>query len=144
MSEFEGRAAIVTGGSRGIGRAMVKELASRGVRVAFTYSKNREMADSLVGEVTEAGGAAVAFQADATDAASAEDVVRKTKSGFGSVDYLVNNAGVTRDKLIMMMTEQDWDSVLDTNLKGVFNITKPVVSLMVRQKRGRILNVTSI
>jgi len=144
MSEFEGRAAIVTGGSRGIGRAMVKELASRGVRVAFTYSKNREMADSLVGEVTEAGGAAVAFQADANDAASAEDVVRKTKSGFGSVDYLVNNAGVTRDKLIMMMTEQDWDSVLDTNLKGVFNITKPVVSLMVRQKRGRILNVTSI
>ena len=144
MSEFEGRAAIVTGGSRGIGRAMVKELASRGVRVAFTYSKNREMADSLVGEVTEAGGAAVAFQADATDAPSAEDVVRKTKSGFGSVDYLVNNAGVTRDKLIMMMTEQDWDSVLDTNLKGVFNITKPVVSLMVRQKRGRILNVTSI
>jgi 3-oxoacyl-[acyl-carrier protein] reductase len=144
MSEFEGRAAIVTGGSRGIGRAMVKELASRGVRVAFTYSKNREMADSLVGEVTEAGGVAVAFQADATDAASAEDVVRKTKSGFGSVDYLVNNAGVTRDKLIMMMSEQDWDSVLDTNLKGVFNITKPVVSLMVRQKHGRILNVTSI
>src|SRR5215470_15401697 len=144
MSEFEGKTAIITGGSRGIGRAIVKELASRGVRVAFTYSRNREPAETLVSDVIRAGGVAVAFQADAAEAASAEDVVRKTKAEYGSLDYLVNNAGVTRDKLIMMMSEQDWDAVLDTNLKGVFNITKPAVAVMVRQRRGSILNISSI
>jgi 3-oxoacyl-[acyl-carrier protein] reductase len=144
MSEFEGRTAIVTGGSRGIGRAIVKELASRGARVAFTFTKNQEMADEVVKEVKETGGTAVGFKADAADAAAASQVVRDTKAEFGSVDYLVNNAGITRDKLIMMMSEEDWDVVLDTNLKGVFNITKPAVSIMVRQRRGSILNVTSI
>jgi len=144
MSEFEGRTAIVTGGSRGIGRAIVKELASRGARVAFTFTKNQEMADEVVREVKEAGGTAVGFKADAADAAGAAQVVRDTKAEFGSVDYLVNNAGITRDKLIMMMSEEDWDAVLDTNLKGVFNVTKPAVSIMVRQRRGSILNVTSI
>ena len=144
MSEFEGRAAIVTGGSRGIGRAIVKELSARGASVAFTYSKNREMADSLVSEIEGAGGRARAFQGDVTDAKAAEETVRAVKSEFGSVDYLINNAGITRDKLIMMMSEEDWDAVIDTNLKGVFNITKPAVSVMVRQRRGAILNVASI
>jgi len=144
MSEFEGRAAIVTGGSRGIGRAIVKELSARGASVAFTFSKNREMADSLVSEIQIAGGRARAFQGDITDSKAAEETVRAVKSEFGSVDYLVNNAGITRDKLIMMMSEEDWDAVIDTNLKGVFNITKPTVSVMVRQRRGAILNIASI
>jgi len=144
MSEFEGRAAIVTGGSRGIGRAIVKELAARGAAVAFTFSKNQQMADNLVSEIQNAGGRARAFQGDVVDAKSAEEMVRAVKSEFGSVDYLVNNAGITRDKLIMMMSEEDWDAVIDTNLKGVFNVTKPAVSVMVRQRRGSILNIASI
>ena len=144
MSEFDGRVAIVTGGSRGIGRAIVKELAARGASVAFTFSKNREMADSLVAEIENAGGRALAFQSDAVEAKASEEMVRAVKSELGSVDYLVNNAGITRDKLIMMMSEEDWDAVIDTNLKGVFNVTKPAVSVMVRQRRGAILNIASI
>jgi 3-oxoacyl-[acyl-carrier protein] reductase len=144
MSEFEGKTAIITGGSRGIGRAIVKELAARGARVAFSYTKNCQMAEALVAELESAGSRALAFQADVTDAEAAERMVGAVKSEFGSVDYLVNNAGITRDRLIMMMSEQDWDAVLNTNLKGAFNITKPVVSLMVRQRRGSILNIASI
>ncbi|HEY6329244.1 MAG TPA: 3-oxoacyl-[acyl-carrier-protein] reductase [Blastocatellia bacterium] len=144
MSEFEGRAAIITGGSRGIGRAIVKELASRGAAVAFTYNKNREQAEALESEIKEAGGRCLAFQADVADAAAAETVVRTVKSEFGSIDYLVNNAGITRDKLIMMMSVEDWSAVIDTNLNGVFNITKPTVAVMVRQRRGSILNISSI
>jgi 3-oxoacyl-[acyl-carrier protein] reductase len=144
MSEFQGRAAIVTGGSRGIGRAIVKELAARGAAVAFSYSRNQEMADRLVAEVTAAGGRARAFGADVADAKAAEEMVKAVKAEYGSVDYLVNNAGITRDKLIMMMSEDDWDAVMATNLKGVFNITKPAVAVMVRQRRGAILNISSI
>ena len=144
MSEFQGRAAIVTGGSRGIGRAIAKELASRGASLAFSFTKNRELADELVKEVEGAGGRALAFQGDVGDAKAAEEMVRAVKGELGSVDYLVNNAGITRDKLIMTMSEEDWDAVIDTNLKGVFNMTKPAVSVMVRQRRGAILNITSI
>lgn len=144
MSEFEGRSAIVTGGSRGIGRAIVKELAARGANVAFNFTKNKELAGQLVAEIEGSGHRALAFQADVTDSGAAEQMVRSVKSELGSVDYLVNNAGITRDKLIMMMSEDDWDAVLNTNLKGVFNVTKPAVSLMVRQRRGAILNIASI
>jgi len=144
MSEFEGRAAIVTGGSRGIGRAIVKELAARGANVAFSFTKNNDLAGQLVAELESMGRRAIGFQADVTDATSADQMVRSVKSELGSVDYLVNNAGITRDKLIMMMSEDDWDAVLDTNLKGVFNVTKPAVSVMVRQRRGAILNIASI
>ena len=144
MSEFEGRAAIVTGGSRGIGRAIAKELASRGANVAFNYTRNREMADDLVAELQSSGGRAKAFQADVTDFAASEAMVKAVKTEFGSVDYLVNNAGITRDKLIMMMSKEDWDAVIDTNLDGVFNVSKHVVSVMVRQRRGSILNIASI
>jgi 3-oxoacyl-[acyl-carrier protein] reductase len=144
MSEFQGRAAIVTGGSRGIGRAIVEELARRGAAVAFSYSRNQEMADQVVAAVEATGGRARAFQADVTDAKAAEEMVKAVKAEFGSVDYLVNNAGITRDKLIMMMSAEDWDAVIDTNLKGVFNVTKPAVTIMVRQRRGAILNISSI
>lgn len=141
---FEGKSAIVTGGSRGIGRAIVKELAHRGAKVAFTYSKNREMADALVAEIETAGGKAIGFQADVTEAEAMEKMVQEVKAAFGSVDYLVNNAGITRDNLIMRMSEADWDAVIDTNLKGVFNVTKPAVAVMVRQRKGSILNISSI
>jgi len=144
MSEFAGRSAIVTGGSRGIGRAIVEELARRGANVAFSFNQNREMADQLVAQIQSAGTRALAFQADVTDFAAAESMVKAVKSEFGSVDYLVNNAGITRDKLIMMMNPDDWDAVVDTNLKGAFNVTRHAVSVMVRQRRGAILNIASI
>jgi 3-oxoacyl-[acyl-carrier protein] reductase len=144
MSGFEGKSAIVTGGSRGIGRAIVKELARRGASVAFSYTKNQELADKLLAEIAAEGGKAMAFQADVIDGKAAEKMVQDVKAAFGSVDYVVNNAGITRDNLLMRMSEADWDAVIDTNLKGVFNITKPAVALMIRQRKGSILNISSI
>ena len=137
--EFQNRVAIVTGGSRGIGRAIVQALAREGARVAFTYAQNKALADELAN-----GDTIVGFQTDVSDFNQAKEFVNQVKEKWGSVDLLVNNAGITRDKLAALMGEKDWDDVLNTNLKGVFNVTKPVIGLMIRQKRGSILNVTSI
>jgi 3-oxoacyl-[acyl-carrier protein] reductase len=137
--EFQNRVAIVTGGSRGIGRAIVQALAQEGAKVAFTYAQNKAMADEVAN-----GETIVGFQTDATNFEQAKEFVRQVKEKWGAVDILVNNAGITRDKLAAMMSEKDWDDVLDTNLKGVFNVTKPVIGLMIRQRRGAILNITSI
>ena len=136
---FSGKVAIVTGGSRGIGRAIVTALAREGAKVAFTYAQNKTAADEVAnGETT------IAFQADATNMDQAKDVVKQVRERFGRVDMLVNNAGITRDKLLAMMSEKDWDDVIDTNLKGVFTMTKPVIGAMLRQRAGTILNITSI
>jgi len=137
--DFQNKVAIVTGGSRGIGRAIVQALAREGARVAFTYAQNKTLADEIAN-----GDTVLGFQTNASDFNQAKDFVKQVKEKWGAVDILVNNAGITRDKLAAMMSESDWDDVLDTNLKGVFNITKPVVGLMIRQKRGAILNITSI
>jgi 3-oxoacyl-[acyl-carrier protein] reductase len=136
---FTGKVAIVTGGSRGIGRAIVQALAREGARVAFTYVQNKALADEIAN-----GDSIVAFQADVTRFEQAKDLVKQVKERFGRVDILVNNAGITRDKLVAMMSEKDWDDVIDTNLKGAFNVTKPVVGTMIRQKSGTIVNITSI
>lgn len=136
---FSGKVAIVTGGSRGIGRAIVQALAREGARVAFTYVQNKALADEIAN-----GDTIVAFQADVTNFEQAKDLVKQVKGRFGRVDILVNNAGITRDKLVALMSEKDWDDVIDTNLKGAFNLTKPVVSVMIRQRSGAILNITSI
>jgi len=136
---FSNKVAIVTGGSRGIGRAIVQALASENARVAFTYAQNKALADEISN-----GDTVLGFQADVTSLEQAKDLVKQVKEKFGRIDILVNNAGITRDKLLALMTEKDWDDVLDTNLKGVFNLTKPVVGVMLRQKSGTILNITSI
>ena len=136
---FSGKVAIVTGGSRGIGRAIVQALARDGAKVAFTYVQNKVAADEIAN-----GGTIVAFQADVTSFDQARNVVKQVKERFGRVDILINNAGITRDKLLAMMSEKDWDDVLDTNLKGAFNLTKPVIGVMLRQRSGTILNITSI
>ena len=136
---FSGKVAIVTGGSRGIGRAIVKALAREGARVAFTYVQNKLAADEIAN-----ADKIVGFQADVANFDQAKDLVKQVKDKFGRIDILVNNAGITRDKLIALMGERDWDDVLNTNLKGVFNLTKPVVSVMLRQRAGTILNITSI
>src|SRR6185436_3260164 len=136
---FSGKVAIVTGGSRGIGRAIVQALAREGAKVAFTYVQNKAAADEIVN-----GDTILAFQADVANFDQAKDLVKQVKERFGRIDILVNNAGITRDKLVAMMSEKDWDDVLDTNLKGAFNLTKHVVGMMLRQKAGSILNITSI
>src|SRR5947207_8929077 len=136
---FSGKVAIVTGGSRGIGRAIVQALAREGAKVAFTYVQNKAAADEIAD-----GDTIAAFQADVANFDQAKDLVKQVKEKFGRIDILVNNAGITRDKLLLMMSEKDWDDVLDTNLKGVFNLSKPVVGAMLRQKSGSILNITSI
>src|SRR5262245_54768896 len=136
---FSGKVAIVTGGSRGIGRALVQALARENAKVAFTYIQNKTLADEIAN-----GDTVVGFQADLANFDQAKDLVKQVKERFGRIDILVNNAGITRDKLLAFMRESDWDQVLDTNLKGAFNVTKHVMSAMIRQKSGAILNITSI
>jgi 3-oxoacyl-[acyl-carrier protein] reductase len=136
---FTDRVAVVTGGSRGIGRAIVQALAREGANVAFTYAHNKAAADEIANDTTIIG-----VQADVTNLEQAKGLVKQVKEKFGRIDILINNAGITRDKLLAMMSEKDWDDVIDTNLKGVFNITKPTVGVMLRQRSGTILNITSI
>jgi 3-oxoacyl-[acyl-carrier protein] reductase len=136
---FAGKVAIVTGGSRGIGRAIVQRLAAEGAKVAFTYIQNKALADEVAQGDTISG-----YQTDVTNFEQAKDFVKQVKERFGRIDILVNNAGITRDKLLAMMSEKDWDDVIDTNLKGAFNLSKPVVGAMLRQRSGTILNITSI
>jgi 3-oxoacyl-[acyl-carrier protein] reductase len=136
---FDGRVAIVTGGSRGIGRAIVQALAREGAKVVFTYAQNKAMADELAN-----GDTIIAIQADVSNMEQAKNLVKQVKERFGRIDFLVNNAGITKDKLVALMSEKDWDDVIDTNLKGVFAMTKPTVGAMLRQRSGSILNITSI
>jgi 3-oxoacyl-[acyl-carrier protein] reductase len=145
MSEFEGRSAIVTGGTRGIGKAIVLELARRGANVAFNYSKSADEAVLLKGEVEKLGVKALAAQCDVANTDAAAEFVGQAKDTFGTVDFLVNNAGITRDQLIMRMKENDWDAVIDTNLKGAWNFSKAVLRPMMRNESGgSILNISSI
>jgi 3-oxoacyl-[acyl-carrier protein] reductase len=142
---FAGRSAIVTGGTRGIGKAIVIELARRGANVAFNYSKSADEAEALKSEVEALGVKAVAEQCDVANTEAAAEFVSKVKEAFGSIDFLVNNAGITRDQLILRMKEDDWDAVIDTNLKGAWNFSKAAVRPMMRNENGAsILNISSI
>lgn len=141
---LQGRVAIVTGASRGIGRAIALELARRGARVVVNYQRNAAAAAEVVGAIEAVGGQALAVAADVGDAAQAAGLAQETLTHFGRVDILVNNAGTTRDQLLPLMTEEDFDEVLRTNLKSVFNCCKAVVRPMVRQKYGRIVNISSV
>lgn len=141
---FSGKTAMVTGGGRGIGRAICLELARQGCDVAFNYAHSAEHAESLLNELTALGRKATAYPVDVTDYAAVETMVASAKKQFGRIDCLVNNAGIIRDKLLLAMSERDWDEVLATNLKGIFNFSKLVVSGMIRARSGAILNITSI
>jgi len=142
---FSGRAAIVTGATRGIGRAIALELAGRGADVAFNYAKGAESAESLKSELEALGVRALAFQCDVGQTEATANMVNEVKAAFGRIDFLVNNAGVTRDNLILRMKESDWDEVIDTNLKGAWNYAKAVLRTMLRQDTGgSILNISSI
>ncbi len=142
---FAGRVGIVTGGTRGIGRAITLELAKRGADVAFNYAQSADAAESLKSELESLGVRALSVQCDVANTEAAAEMVKQVKDTFGRIDFLINNAGVTRDNLILRMKEDDWDQVLNTNLKGAWNFAKAALRVMLRQDTGgSILNISSI
>ena len=142
--ELEGKAALVTGGSRGIGRAVCLELARRGACVAVNYAGNAAAAEETVESCKAKGVDAFSVQADVADAAACDAMVKEVLSRFGRLDILVNNAGITRDGLMPMLKDADWDAVLDANLKGAFHCMRAAYRPMMKQKYGRVVNLSSI
>jgi 3-oxoacyl-[acyl-carrier protein] reductase len=141
---FADQVAVVTGASRGIGQAIALRLAAGGARVVVNYHTSQAAAGEVVEQIRAAGSQAIAVQADVSHPDQAQALIDAAQQAFGRVDILVNNAGTTRDTLIMRMSEADWDLVIDTNLKGAFNCIKAVTRAMMRQRSGRIVNVTSV
>jgi 3-oxoacyl-[acyl-carrier protein] reductase len=141
---LENRVAVVTGGSRGIGRAVAMELAKRGAAVVVNYNKSPESAEQVVALIQTLGGRAAAFQADVSLFDQAAGLIKFAVDTFGDLQILINNAGITRDTLVMMMSEDDWDAVVDNNLKSTFNCSKAAVKHMMRRRYGRIINMASI
>ena len=141
---LDGKTALVTGASRGIGRAIALRLAAEGARVAINYAGNVKAAEEVKAAVEAAGGAAILCQADISNSAAVEAMVADVVKEFGTLDILVNNAGITRDTLLMRMKDEDFAKVLDTNLKGVFYCTKAVAKLMMKKRSGRIVNMASV
>lgn len=145
MKLLAGKVALVTGGSRGIGAAVVARFAEQGANVAFTYLSSEEKAKALATELTNTHGVVVqAYRSDASNYAEAETLVNDVVRDYGQVDILVNNAGITRDNLMLRMTEDQWDQVINTNLKSIFNLTKHILRPMLKAKKGSIINISSI
>jgi len=144
MLDLTGRVAVVTGSSRGIGRAIALKLASQGAKVVVNYNSSPEAAQEVVDRILAQGGEAMAVQADVRDAEQAKNLIDAALEAFQGLDILVNNVGVTRDSLLMRMKEDDWDVVVETNLKGTFNCTKAAQRPMIKQRYGRIINITSV
>lgn len=142
--EVEQQVAVITGGARGIGRAIALDLARQGARVVVNYATSRGEAEQVVAEIKAQGGEAVGYQADVASPKEACGLVETVLELFGTVDILVNNAGITRDNLLLRMKEEEWDQVLQVNLKGVFNCTKASLRPMLKQRRGRIINISSV
>lgn len=141
---LESKSVLVTGASRGIGRAIALYFARNGAKVAVNYSGSEAKANEVVEEIKANGGTAFAIKADISSSDDVTNMVKTVVNEFGSLDVLVNNAGITRDNLLMRMKEEDWDAVINTNLKGVFLTTKAVTRQMMKQRQGRIINIASI
>ncbi|MEQ9553912.1 MAG: 3-oxoacyl-[acyl-carrier-protein] reductase [Coleofasciculus sp. G3-WIS-01] len=143
-AQLSDRVAIITGASRGIGRAVALALAAEGAKVVVNYASSSGAANEVVAAITEAGGDAIALQADVSKLEDVETLVKETKDKFGRLDILVNNAGITRDTLLMRMKPDDWQAVIDLNLTGVFFCTRAASKIMLKQKSGRIINIASV
>lgn len=141
---LDGKCALVTGASRGIGRAIAVKLASEGAKVALNYAGNAAAAEEVKKEIEASGGQAIMVQADVSDPASVEAMIQTVVDAFGQIDILVNNAGITRDGLLLRMKDEDFDAVINTNLKGIFYTTKLVSKLMMKKRFGRIVNMASV
>ena len=141
---FSGNVAIVTGGSRGIGEAVVRALCRKGAVCLFTYVSSSAQAEALAQEILESGGRAIPVMLDVRDFDGARKLVAQAKEEFGRLDILVNNAGITRDKSLMMMSREDWTEVIDTDLTGVFNIAQACIGTFLRQKSGAVVNISSV
>lgn len=144
MGDLSGKTALVTGASRGIGAAIALKLASQGAAVAVNYAGSEAAAAAIVAQIESAGGRAVAIQADVSDAEAANRLFAETIETLGGLDIVVNNAGITRDGLVVRMSDDDWNSVIDTNLTGVFNVTRAAARHLMKQRSGSIVNVTSV
>ncbi|MBU9672101.1 3-oxoacyl-[acyl-carrier-protein] reductase [Planococcus sp. CP5-4] len=144
MSKLTGKTAIVTGASRGIGAAIARRFAEEGANIVVNYSGSQDKAEAVVAEIEQAGGKAIAVKANVADADAVKAMADAAMEEFGSIDILINNAGITRDNLMMRMKEDEWDDVINTNLKGVFLCTKAVTRQMMKQRAGRIVNIASI
>jgi 3-oxoacyl-[acyl-carrier protein] reductase len=144
MKLLEGKVALITGASRGIGRGIALKFAQQGANVAFTYLSSVEKGEALTKELEAFGIKAKGYRSDAADFKAAEELVNNVVADFGTVDILVNNAGITRDTLLMRMSEQQWDEVINANLKSVFNLTKAVQKPMLKQRKGSIINMSSV
>ncbi|PAB58892.1 3-oxoacyl-[acyl-carrier-protein] reductase [Anaeromicrobium sediminis] len=141
---LNGKTALVTGGSRGIGKAIALRLAEFGANIVVNYTSNSQKAEETVNEIKEMGRDAIALQANVADLSQIEELVKKAEEKFGNIDVLVNNAGIEKDKLLIKMTEEDWDKVMEVNLKGAFNCTKIIGRKMMRKRSGKIINITSV
>lgn len=142
--KLAGKVAIVTGASRGIGKAIALDLAKQGAKIVVNYAGSVDRANQVVEEIKQLGQAAISIQADVSDSEAVANMVKETIDTFGTIDILVNNAGITKDNLLMRMKESEWDDVINTNLKGVFLCTKAVTRPMMKQRKGKIINITSI
>ncbi|QHV99279.1 3-oxoacyl-[acyl-carrier-protein] reductase [Spirosoma endbachense] len=144
MDLLKGKVALITGASRGIGRAMALKFAQEGATVAFTYLSSVEKGQALENELRAFGGEAKGYRSDASDHKAAEELINQVVADFGKLDVLINNAGITKDGLLMRMSEEQWDSVINVNLKSVFNLTKAAIKPMMKAKSGSIINLTSV
>lgn len=144
MKLLEGKTAIITGGSRGIGKGIVEIFAKHGANVAFTYSSSAAAANALAETVAKEGIKAKAYQSDASSYGQAQELAEQVLKDFGAIDVLINNAGITKDNLLMRISEEDFDKVIEVNLKSVFNMTKAVQRTMLKQRSGSIINMSSV
>ncbi|PRY47220.1 3-oxoacyl-[acyl-carrier-protein] reductase [Spirosoma oryzae] len=144
MDLLKGKVVLITGASRGIGRAMAQKFAQEGATVAFTYLSSVEKGQALEEELRQFGGQVKGYRSDASDFKAADDLITQVIADFGKLDVLVNNAGITKDGLLMRMSEEQWDTVINVNLKSVFNLTKAAIKPMMKAKAGSIINLTSV
>jgi len=144
MKLLEGKNAIITGGSRGIGKGIAEVFAKHGANVAFTYNSSAETANALAEELSKLGVKAKAYQSNAASFKEADQLVKDVVEDFGSIDILINNAGITKDNLLMRMSEEDFDKVIEVNLKSIFNMTKAIQRTMLKQRKGSIINMSSV